>query len=75
MLTPKNLKTITFGTSVANSAGEPVRGTEREYTLLFNVTQISVEQVERLIDEDRWEFDARVVEITPQQLKYLADKS
>jgi hypothetical protein len=59
---------------MASSCGEPIEGTEREHTLLFNKTQISVDEVNKLIDEDRWEYDLRVLEVSPQQLKFLQDK-
>lgn len=74
MLNPDNLMTIGWVSSIANSDGEPVPGTEREHIVLFNKTQITEEQVSRLIDEDRWERDPRVLEVTREQLKYLRDK-
>lgn len=45
--------TIGWVSSIANSNGEPVPGTEHEHLVLFNKTQITEEQVGRLIDEDR----------------------
>ena len=66
--------TIGWVSSIANSDGEPVPGTEREHLVLFNKTQITEEQVGRLIDEDRWECDPRVLEVTREQLKFLRDK-
>ena len=66
--------TIGWVSSIANSDGEPVLGTEREHLVLFNKTQINEEQVSRLIDEDRWERDPRILEVTREQLKYLRDK-
>ena len=74
MLNPDNLMTIGWVSSIANSDGEPVPGTEREHLVLFNKTQINEEQVSRLIDEDRWERDPRILEVTREQLKYLRDK-
>ena len=74
MLNPDNLMTIGWVSSIANSDGEPVPGTEREHLVLFNKTQITEEQVGKLIDEDRWERDPRVLEVTREQLKYLRDK-
>lgn len=74
MLNPDNLMTIGWVSSIANSDGEPVPGTEREHLVLFNKTQITEEQVNRLIDEDRWKRDPRVLEVTREQLKYLRDK-
>ena len=66
--------TIGWVSSIANSDGEPVPGTEYEHLVLFNKTQITEEQVGRLIDEDRWERDPRVLEVTREQLKFLRDK-
>ena len=74
MLNPDNLMTIGWVSSIANSDGEPVPGTEREHIVLFNKTQITEEQVGRLIDEDRWERDQRILEVTREQLKFLRDK-
>ena len=74
MLNPDNLMTIGWVSSISNSAGEPVPGTEREHLVLFNKTQITEEQVGRLIDEDRWERDPRILEVTREQLKFLRDK-
>lgn len=74
MLNLDNLMTIGWVSSIANSDGEPVPGTEREHLVLFNKTQITEEQVGRLIDEDRWEYDPRILEVTREQLKFLRDK-
>lgn len=74
MLTPDNLKVISFGTCTGTSDGKPVRGTEREHHLLFNCTQITEEQVKELIDSGMWEYSDMVVEVTRQQLKNLRDK-
>lgn len=70
----KYLKTYEFTTCIANSDGEPIKGTEREHILLFNSSQISCEEVLQLIDNSKWEFDSRVVEVTRQQLEFLKDK-
>ena len=74
MLTPKNLKIINFDTYAANSDGKPVEGTKVFHTLLFNVTQISPEEVTMLIDNDTWWNDNRVIEVNDEQLRYLHDK-
>ena len=58
----------------ANSDGEPVEGTQRELKLLFNNTRISTEEVCRLIDENRYEFDPRVIIVTQAQIKWLQDE-
>lgn len=44
------------------------------HAVIFNKTQISVEEVEDLIDNDAWEFDDRIIKLKPKQVKYLEDK-
>lgn len=44
------------------------------HAVIFNKSQISVEEVEDLIDNDAWEFDDRIIELKPKQVKYLQDK-
>lgn len=75
MLNPDNLMAISFMTSVADSDGEPVPGTEHEHILLFNKTQISEQEVGRLIDDDCWQYNPRILEVTREQLKFLRDKN
>lgn len=43
-------------------------------TLLFNITQISEDDVLELIKNDAWEYDDRLIKISSEQLKYLEDK-
>lgn len=64
-------KTILF---TCSSDGKPIKGTERPVMVMFNQTQISEEEVEELFNNDTWEYDYRVVPITPKQLAYLQDK-
>ena len=44
------------------------------HTVIFNITQISEEEVRSLIKRNIWDTDMRIVELRPQQLKYLQDK-
>lgn len=75
MTLPKsNLRVITYTASIADSDGRPVPGTSRERNIIFNISQITEEQVNTLIDNDAWEFDPRVVCVSSDQLKYLFDK-
>ena len=75
MTLPKsNLRIITFTTSMADSDGEPIPGTERERNLIFNCTQITEDEVHQLINDDAWELDNRIVSVQSSQLKYLFDK-
>lgn len=43
-------------------------------TVIFNVTQISEEEVRNAINNGIWEEEPRIIEIHPKQLKYLQDK-
>lgn len=70
----KHLKAYKFTTCIANSDGEPVKGTEREHILLFNSSQISCEEVLQLMDNGDWKYDNRVVELNKAQLEFLKDK-
>lgn len=75
MTLPKsNLRVISFITRMADSDGEAIPGTEKERNLIFNITQISEEEVNTLIQDDAWEFDDRIVSVYSSQLKYLFDK-
>lgn len=69
-----NLKVIQFKSSVANSDGEPVKGTERDIVVMFNCTQITAEEVNELIQSGMYEYDQRVVVLTFTQYTYLKDK-
>lgn len=74
MLTPKNLKRIEFDSYTCNSDGNPVKGTKRTVVIMFNVTQISAEEVNQLINNEMYEYDDRVVVLRKEQVKYLHDK-
>lgn len=70
----KNLQTFEFVTCISDSDGQPVEGTQRGHTLLFNSSQISRDEVLQLVDTGRWEYDDRVVQVTRSQLQFLKDK-
>lgn len=70
----ENLKVYTVVLCTCTSDGKPVKGTEREVTVMFNQTQISEKEVEELFDCDKWQYDPRVTPITKEQLKMLQDK-
>lgn len=73
-----NLKRVDYGTYASNSDGNPIPGTYREHTVLFNSTRISYEEVMELIDKDMVEYDNRVILITPAQadnMKSLKEKN
>lgn len=66
MLTSDNIHRIDFE--------EEYGCTTMRHSVIFNITQISEEEVQKLIVRDEWDEDARLVEVTPLQLKYLQDK-
>ena len=75
MTLPKsNLRLITFTTIIADSDGDPIPGTARERNLIFNITQVTEEEVHQLINDHAWELDDRIVSVHSSQLKYLFDK-
>ena len=44
------------------------------HSVIFNITQISEEEVTDLIQSGDWEHDDRVISVRPKQLKYFQDK-
>ena len=66
MLTSDNIYRIDFK--------EEYRGVVIPHMVIFNITQITEEEVRSLIKRGIWDEDARVVELKPLQLKYLQDK-
>ena len=71
MLTVSNLKKIEFDACTCTSDGLPVEGTQRPVVVMFNQTQIEVNE---LIATGMYEYDNRVVILTPKQAEYLHDK-
>lgn len=69
-----NLRVVSFESVMTSSSGKPIKGTERSHNLLYNCTQISEEELQKLIDEDSYEFDPRVIDVTDMQLKMLRNK-
>ena len=74
ILPKDSLRVISYNASIADSDGRPVPGTSRERNLIFNITQISEEEVKLLIENDSWEFDPRIVSVSSAQLKHIKDK-
>ena len=66
MLTAENLYCIEW-TEYFGGVGVP-------HAVIFNKTQISIDEVEDLIDSGGWEFDDRIIELRTKQVKYLEDK-
>ena len=54
-----------------NSDGELVKGTERPVCILYNKTVISTEEVHKLIENSMYEYDERIIVITPKQADNL----
>ena len=70
----ENVKRIDFKTGCATSDGELVKGTERDVTVIFNKTVITVDEVRELIRSGMYEYDSRVVVTTPVQADNLKSK-
>lgn len=66
MLTPNNIHRIDFE--------EDYCGVKIPHTVIFNITQISEDEVYDLINYGIWEECDKIVELRPKQLKYLTDK-
>ena len=66
MLTPDNIYRIDF----KEKFGEH----QLSHTIIFNITQISEEEVRKLIEKGNWEEDARIIELNPLQLHFIQDK-
>lgn len=67
----KNVRRIDFETGCVTSDGELVKGTERDVTVIFNKTVITVDEVNKLIHSGMYEFDSRVIVTTPIQADNL----
>jgi hypothetical protein len=66
MLTPSNIYRIDFE--------ENYCGVKIPHTIIFNITQISEDDVYDLINYGIWEDCDKIVELRQNQLKYLEDK-
>ena len=66
MLTPDNIYRTDFE--------EDYSGVKIKHTVIYNITQISEEEVQRLIKRGEWDEDARLIEVNPLQLRFIQDK-
>lgn len=66
MLTPSNIYRIDFE--------ENYCGVKIPHTVIFNITQISEDEVYDLINHDTWDACDKIIKLTPKQIKYLEDK-
>ena len=57
--------------SCATSDGKPVKGTERSVCILYNTNTISTEEVCGLVNNGMYEYDERIIVITPKQAENL----
>lgn len=69
-----NLRTVSIVVGKCTSDGKIVKGTEREVTVLYNRTQITMKEIDEAFKNDTWEFDERLIQVTRKQLEYLHDK-
>lgn len=69
-----NVMRLDFSISICNSDGEPVKGTGRNVSILWNETVISTDEVYELINNGMYEYDNRVIVTTPTQANNLRDK-
>ena len=74
MININNLKVYITTIYTCNSVGEPIKVTEREVWLLYNATRITEEEIGELLDNNIWEYDTRLTQITPARLEMLQDK-
>lgn len=70
----KNVMRIDFSTRICNSDGEPVEGTGRDVTILFNKTVITGDEMEELIDSGMYEYDNRIIVTTPRRADNLRSR-
>ena len=66
MLTSDNIYRINFE--------EIYCGVKIPHTVIFNITQISEDEVNDLINYGVWEECDKIIELKPRQIKYLEDK-
>ena len=69
-----NLRTVSVVVGKCASDGKMVKGTEREVTVLYNRTQITMKEIDEAFKNGTWEFDERLIQVTHKQLEYLHDK-
>lgn len=70
----KNVMRLDFSTSICNSDGDPIEGTGRDVSILWNETVISTDEVYELINNDVYEYDSRIVVTTPTRANNLRTK-
>ena len=66
MLIPDNIYRIDFKEKIGEH--------QLSHTIIFNITQISEDEVHKLIQSGKWEEDARIIELNPLQFHFIQDK-
>lgn len=69
-----NVKRIDFTNGYADSDGKIISGTEYEVCVIFNITVISVEEVQELIRTGMYEYDNRIIATTPTRADNLRSR-
>lgn len=69
-----NVMRLDFSVNTCNSDGEPIEGTERDISILWNKTVISTDEVYELINNGEYEYDNRIVVTTPTRADNLKTK-
>ena len=65
------VRLVEFVSSVADSDGNPVPGTEAPRILAYNTAVISDAEATELLDTGRYELDGRVIVMWPSEAKIL----
>lgn len=66
----KDLQRIDFDTFLCNSDGEPIMK-DGEVSVLFDKRKISEKNVKKLINDNSYELDKRIITTTPEQANIL----
>lgn len=70
----ENVRRADFQVGLADSHGKPIEDTLRKVVIMWNRVTISDEEALELINSGRYEYDERVVVMTPKQADNLGGK-
>lgn len=65
------IRRIDFEVCVSNSDGEPVKGTERDVSVIYNTQILSDKQAEYLINNGMYNYDKRMITTIPETADIL----
>lgn len=65
------IRRIDFEVCVSNSDGEPVKGTERDVSVIYNTQILSDEEAEYLINNGMYNYDKRMITTIPETADIL----